>query len=129
MSKAIATQILKDYGLKLVKMSSGSMSHVTKTYLDHNGKRVSGIRVSSTGPLTCTDAHLIKQAEVMQKVKAALVQQFATIDDSFVVERTKRSTTFLRLHISDFPAYTRSANLDPGYRNQYIVPVFEKVTD
>ena len=135
MSKSIVNAIFKEMGIQNVKMSTGSMNYgmpgSTKVYKEDD-KMVKGIPTSSYGPITCTDIYLQKHNEIhaslMSKLTAAgikpLVRNGQIIDGHFVVSETKKKLTTVWIRQRDFPAYTRSANLDPGYKNLYIVPTF-----
>ena len=128
MSKAVANEILKEHGLEFVKVSTGSMMCDGKCYTNAQGKRVKGIFGASTGPMTLTDVPRERLREKERQVHAVMAARFKQAEDeSYIVEETSRSVTKLRLSVHDFPAYTRSANLDEAYRNHYIVPFFEKV--
>ena len=128
MSKAVANEILKEHGLGFVKVSTGGMFESDKCYTNLQGKRVKGIFGAGTGPMTVTDIPRQKINEKLAKLDSVLACRFRSTDDNeYIVEETSRTITKMRLSVHQFPAYTRSANLDEAYVNHYIVPFFEKV--
>ena len=127
MSKVVANKILKEHGLEFVKVSTGSLIGNDKCFTDNSGKRVKGMFGASIGPMTLTNIPWDKLREKERQVHSVLAARFKQDETgSYIVEETSRSVTKLRLSTQDFPAYTRSANLDDAYRNHYIVPFFEK---
>lgn len=91
-----------------------------------DNKTVQGILGGSMGPITCTDAHIIHNREKEAKVKEKLVALGSIVEDdpsgafeaAFVLDNGKTLT--LRFWWSKYPTYTRSSNLDSGYKSFWL---------
>ena len=125
-TKTNINAVLKTFGFGNVKMSDGGMYSEGKAYRDYNNKTVRGIAAGSHGPMTVTNAHVERFnstfAEVSEALKAiGFVQEG---DGTLIANRDAKKPLVLTLAKREFPAYTRSANYDEGYKNVYIVPVY-----
>ncbi len=126
-TKSSIAAVLKDQGLGFVKMSTGiSYADTTKCFKDGAGKRVKGIRAASHGPMTVTDEYQKAITAKMTEVEAALLQiGMEYVDEGLMVaNKDAKRPLKLSLNVEWFPAYTRAANLDEGYKNIYIVPTY-----
>lgn len=126
-TKAEINAVLKACGNGFVKMSTGSYGPNTQKTYKENGKMVKGIPAASYGPMTVTDMYRVAINEKAAELQAALTKAgmvFDTERECMVANSGTKKEIVLFLREVWLPAYTRSANLDSGYKNIYLVPVF-----
>jgi hypothetical protein len=121
-TKSQINAALKTIGYGFVRVSSKGESRV---YRDHDNRMVKGIRGGSIGPMTCTNAHLDHNKEVIQKVFNVLTDigvMFDHTDSSgmtmYYMRGKKRVT--LRISAQLFPMYKDNI-YSPEYKNYYIL--------
>lgn len=125
MSKTQVNAILKEAGLAFIKISDGSMYESGKCMVDHAGKRMKGIYLSSHSPMDVTSAASERIAANKQAVFNKL-QHLKTDAGRYVVAETSKTITYLYLATERLRTYSRKANLDEGYQTSYLVPYFTK---
>ena len=117
-------QALKELDFGAVKMTVNN--YQTKMYKDWNGKTHKGIRASSFGPMTCTNAHVTLAEEVLQNIVNKLEPLCHTLQSidggyQFVFDLGNKYRTIIFTQ-GIFPCYAREAGYDEGYKNIYWVP-------
>lgn len=126
------TEVLKQHGLERIKLSKGGWGPgQSVAYRDCNNKMLTAVPCACHGPMTVTNAH----REAIDKKRLAIYNAFYGIglfqdlskeNGVFVVARTKKTVTHLRLMEQWVPQYTRSAGYDESYKQIVLVPVYTK---
>lgn len=125
-SKSAISAVLKEQGLEFVKLSSGGSCYDSKCYTGFNGKRVKGIYAAQFGPMTVTSAYQDHIRNKLADVEGALLKLGMEYlhEGVMVANKDAKRPLKLSLRTEYFPAYMRSANLDDGYKNIFIVPEY-----
>jgi len=127
-TKSMINKVLKEnFCFSFVKMTdtdpNNGFASKEVCYTDYwDNKRVKGIRVSSRGPLSITNAWIEAREENTAKVKDVLIDLGLILSDAEDVLVTPDGKIKMRLSIEEFPQYTRRSNFDNGYINVFLAP-------
>lgn len=122
MKKSDVNAVLKTLGMSTITCS---VNYYKTQAVMVDGKRASGISASFYGPMTSSDAHLVRLREVKQNIKEAL-GAIGLVEEQgrYVLSKTSKSVTYVVFQEFHAPTYSRCNNLDSSYKTIWVRPVF-----